>query len=387
MTVDRIEKVVASVRGEAFESLGRLVEINSFSGNGRGLVLAGDFLVETAARHGLAFQKIPVASGAAHGSHLFYDGTSGENVPFCGIIGHFDTVHPPDSPFQKISDTGDRLVGPGVLDMKSGILAALYSLAAAKSITGRSTLPVKVIFNCDEETGSADSRTLIEREMKGARAAFIFEGRRASDNALVTARKGILMGWMEVSGRAAHAGEEPEKGANAIVEAAHKITAMDRLTDRDAGITVTTGKIVGGKVANQIPDFCRSEIDIRFRTPADEKRLTHRVQEIMLPSRIAGCTTAFELMCARPPFVRTDAVAALKNEYMSVAARLDLAYGEREAGGGSDGNLTAAMGIPTLDGVGPAGDFAHTDKEYIVKESYVETMKLFALWLLVQIHT
>ena len=93
MTVDRIERVAASVRDEAFESLGRLVEINSFSGNGRGLALAGNFLAETAARHSLAFQKIPVARGAAHASHLFYDGTSGQNIPFCGIIGHFDTVH------------------------------------------------------------------------------------------------------------------------------------------------------------------------------------------------------------------------------------------------------------------------------------------------------
>lgn len=219
MIVNRIEKAVAAIRDEAFESLERLVEINSFSGNERGLALAADFLAETAARHGMAFQKVPVASATVHADHLFYDGTSGANTPFCGIIGHFDTVHPPDGPFQNFSDAGDRLVGPGILDMKSGVLTALYSLAAAKSLTGRNALPVKVLFNCDEETGSTDSRRLIEREMKGARAAFIFEGRRAADNALVTARKGILMGWMEVAGRAAHAGEEPEKGANAIVEA------------------------------------------------------------------------------------------------------------------------------------------------------------------------
>jgi glutamate carboxypeptidase len=273
------------------------------------------------------------------------------------------------------------LYGPGILDMKAGVLAALYAVVVAKTVTGMDRLPVKLLFNCDEETGSRDSRRLIEAETADAAGVFVFEGRRDSDHALVTARKGILMGAMQVHGRAAHAGEEPEKGASAIVEAADKILRLHRLNDPAGGTVVNVGTVAGGTVANQIPDHCSAQIDVRFKTEADGERVAQQIADIMAETAIAGTRTEYELVTARPPFVQTEEGRRLLDGYKQAAKDFGLDFSERAAGGGSDANLTAALGVPTLDGLGPEGDGAHTQHEYIVRQSFVDSIKVFALFL------
>lgn len=374
-----IEETFEPLREQALADLTRLVNTSSFTDHRDGLIQAGDMIVDIAAANGLKLEKIPVTGRHEGAFHLVADTL--DDGPFFGIIGHFDTVHPPGSPFRQLIDTGETLTGPGVQDMKSGIVAAIYALRIAREVLGRDRLPVKIVFNCDEETGSADSRPLIERVMNGAAAAFIFEGRNSTDNALVTSRKGIMMGRMTVTGKEAHAGEAPQEGASAIVEAAHKITALDALTDLEQGVVVTTGRIEGGKVANQIADYCSSTIDIRFRTSDQETALREAVRTVMGKTHVPGCTTEYTLTTARPPFVKDEGVEALRRQYAAAAARFGIQVAEREAGGGSDGNLTAAMGIPTIDGVGPSGNFPHTDKEYIDKASFFDAINVFALLL------
>ena len=164
------------------------------------------------------------------------------------------------------------------------------------------------------------------------------------------------------------------------MEAARKILAMDALTDHDKGLTVTTGKISGGEVANQIPERCESSIDIRFRTAADETAVKDAVRDIMETTHVDGCATTYELHTARPAFEKSPDSQELLELYQKAAKTFGVAVGEKSAGGGSDGNLTAAVGAPTLDGVGPAGANPHTHQEYINKDSFFESAMIFALF-------
>jgi len=375
---ERIDTLYEQLAQDALDDLASLVNVNSFSSNIQGLKSAADVIADIALKNGLHLENHPAGGESKGARHLVADDSGGSG--FYGIIGHFDTVHPPESPFNAFEDKGEVLTGPGVQDMKSGIVAAIYGLRVVREAMGLSSLPVKVVFNCDEEIGSPDSRPVIEEMMAGAKGAFIFEGRRI-DDCIVTSRKGIIMGEMVVTGKAAHAGEEPQNGASAIVEAAHKIAAMDKLTDLDKGVVVTTGKIRGGDVANQIPDHCRSSIDIRFSDPEAEAGVKAAVEKIMAQNHVPGCTTEYTLKTARPAFVRTEESGKLVDLYQKAAATFGVNIGERGAGGGSDGNLTAAIGVPTIDGVGPAGSHAHTHQEFIRKETLGESIKVFALFL------
>jgi glutamate carboxypeptidase len=265
--------------------------------------------------------------------------------------------------------------------MKSGVITALYTLAVVKETTGLGSLPVKVVLNCDEETGSPDSRALIEREMAGAAGALVFEGRYDYDHAVITARKGILLGRLEVAGRAAHAGDAPEQGANAVVEAAHKTIALDRLNDLEEGTTVTVGRISGGKAVNQIPDYCRIEVDARFVDQEKGEKVEAEIRRILESGTVPGTRSRYELAQARPPMVRSAGTESLRDRYFQAAAGLGLPTAERSSGAGSDANLTAALGVPSLDGLGPEGDGPHTDQEYVLKESVLDSIRVSALLL------
>jgi glutamate carboxypeptidase len=382
LQVRKIDEGVKQIESEAFETLEHLVDINSLTANAEGIQQAGRLIADTGRHHGIEFRKVFTAAEPTGPFHLFCDGRAEANsAPFYAILGHFDTVHEPRSPFNRYRREGDRLYGPGILDMKAGLLAALYAIVIVRSVTGINNLPVKLLFNCDEETGSRDSRRIIEAETTGAAGAFVFEGRRDSDHALVTARKGILMGSMQVHGKAAHAGEEPERGASAIIEAAGKILRMHRLTDPEGGTVVNVGTVAGGTVANQIPDFCSAQIDVRFKTKPDGERVFQQIADIMSETSIAGTRTEYELVTARPPFVQTTKAGSLLDRYQEAANHFDVPLSQRAAGGGSDANLTAALGVPTLDGLGPEGDGAHTRAEYINRQSFVDSIKVFALFL------
>jgi len=377
-----INAAVEQIRSEALAMLQRLVDINSFSANAEGLRQTGYQIAAAGRHHGIKFRQVAVAGPPNERFHLVCDGRApGDTGPFYVLLGHFDTVHEPQSTFRRLHSEADRLYGPGVLDMKAGLLAALYAVVVLRQVSGRGRLPLKILFNCDEETGSRDSAPLIEQEVAGAAGAFVFEGRRDSDHALVTARKGIQMGSMQVHGRSAHAGEEPEKGASAIVEAAGKIMQLDRLSDPADGTVVTIGTVTGGTVANRIPDSCRAQIDVRFTDAAAGKRVAQKIDRIMNQTAVAGTHTEYQLVTVRPPFVQTAAGRQLLERYKQAAAKFGVQLCERSTGGGSDANLTAAAGVPTLDGLGPEGDGAHTEAEYIVTKSFDDSIKVFALFL------
>ena len=173
----------------------------------------------------------------------------------------------------------------------------------------------------------------------------------------------------------------PELGINAVVEAAHKVLGLDKLNDLKAGTSVNVGTITGGEVANQIPDFCKAEIDVRFTTPEARDRVTADIRRILDHQNVAGTKTSYELVEARPPMVCSAATKALLEKYFDAAAQLGVPSAESSCGGVSDANLTAAIGVPSLDALGPEGDYCHTDQEYVVKASVMNCIRVSALFL------
>lgn len=370
---------VESLQQEILYHLENVVDINSNSSNTIGLRDMAVAIETIAASYNISFRRVPVAGERKEPFHLLYDGTAGSSEKFYGIIGHFDTVHMPDSKFVFGKRDDGKLYGPGLLDMKGGIIAALYSAIIVQEFSGKN-LPLKIIFNCDEEVGSPDSRALIERTMDGAAGVFVFEPTRSHHRGPVVARKGILMGSMQVSGIPAHAGDNPEEGADAIVEAAGKILALHQLNNSETGTVVTVGKIKGGDAANQIPDHCACDLDVRISSTAEQDKVLQAIQEIMTATTVSGTQTTYNIASVRPPFEADSKSQELFGEYRKAATEFGLDTTSFTSGGGSDGNLTAARGIATLDGLGPGGHGAHTNDEYIYEQSLWDAICVFTLF-------
>ena len=379
--IKRIDGLCQEQEAEALSFLEELVNHNSLTANWAGIAQNAEIISRAATEHGLAFEPVPRRDNCPGAVHLVHRGCFDPGEPFFGLVGHFDTVHGPESGFDRLRSKGHKLHGPGVQDMKSGVVASLYSLVVLKKLLDREVLPVKVVYNCDEEIGSPDSRALIETEMAGASAVFVFEGRHAEDRALVTARKGIMMGGIETRGKASHAGEAPQQGASAVLEMAHKVIGLSALNNPGLGDTVTVGRIKGGEVANQIPALCRADLDVRFANPERGEALEKAIAGLMARRFVPGVETGYHLETARPPFVKTAESQMLFDAYRAAAGEFGEDIGERSSGGGSDANLTGAMGIPTLDGLGPVGGGPHTDHEYIESDSLTASIKAFVLMM------
>lgn len=282
------------------------------------------------------------------------------------LLGHFDTVWPVGT-LQKmpLRQEGGRLHGPGTFDMKAGIAIGLSAMSALR-VSGTAHPPVTMLWTADEEIGSGTSRTLIEDEARGASAVLVLEP-ALPGGGLKTARKGCGEFELTVHGIAAHAGLDPGKGASAIHELAEQIAAIERLQDLPRGISVNVGVISGGSRPNVVAEEARAIVDVRAPTRAGADAVEAALRG--LHPRRAGTRLTLQGGFDRPPMERTPAVARLFGIAAEVAAGLGGEMREGSAGGGSDGNFTGALGIPTLDGLGAVGDGAHAAHEYIDLDS------------------
>jgi len=280
------------------------------------------------------------------------------------LLGHLDTVYEVGT-LQTMpwSERDGRLYGPGVFDMKSGIVQMMFSVWALRECAAGLPRPVKVLLVSDEEAGSATSRALTERLAKQCAAVLVCEP-AGPGGALKTARKGVGAFRLTVTGRAAHSGLDFEKGQSAILELAHQIHALSRMTDRQRGITVNVGVIRGGTRTNVVPGEAVAELDLRIAHKRDGAEMERRVRRLRPVN--PKCKLAIEGGINRPPLERTEKVAALFTLARSIAGELGFRLREIAVGGGSDGNFTAGIGIPTLDGLGAVGDGAHATHEHIV---------------------
>jgi len=289
------------------------------------------------------------------------DGDTREGVL---ILAHHDTVHPVGTLLKnpaRIEE--DRLYGPGSYDMKGGIYLAMAAMAALAK-PGSTPLPVDLLIVPDEETGSHASREHIEAYAKRARYTLVCEPARANTGACVVARKGTGMLRLAVKGRPSHAGVQHDKGRSAIREMAHQILALEAMTDYQRGVTVSVGTIQGGTVTNTVPEHCSIVVDFRVPTPELGEEVVTRMRALKPVGPDVELIIDAELN--RPPMVASEATKALLARAQNVAQasgfKLEAAP---MTGGGSDANFTAALGIPTLDGLGPDGDGAHTLSEFI----------------------
>jgi glutamate carboxypeptidase len=296
------------------------------------------------------------------------------------LLGHFDTVWPLGT-LEKmpIREDQGRLFGPGVYDMKS----SLVMVAAVVEVLGRLRRelprPLIVLLNSDEEIGSPTSRRSIEELARQSEYVLVLEP-PLPDGSLKTARKGVGRFTIEVEGKAAHAGVAPEQGRSAIVELAHQVLCATELNDARSGTTVSVGLIRGGTVVNVVPAHASAEVDVRATTLAAAAEVETALRSLAPHTPETRITIGGGFI--RPPMERTGAIATLFSRAREIAARLGIKLSEGSTGGGSDGNFTAALGVPTLDGLGVQGGGAHAENEHIVIDSLPERAALLAALLL-----
>jgi glutamate carboxypeptidase len=292
------------------------------------------------------------------------------------LLGHFDTVWPVGQlDRMPLTRSGGRLHGPGVFDMKAGIAIAMLATRALLEAGPALDHRIVMLWTTDEETGSASSRAAIEDEARRSRAVLVLEP-SLPGGAVKTARKGCGTYHLNVRGVAAHAGIEPQKGASAVQELAHQILRVNALQDLARGISVNVAQISGGLRSNVIPDEARATVDVRVPTAAAAAEIDAAFRAL----RAVDGRTTVEASGGidRPPLERTSLVERLYKIARDVARELGQELAEGGTGGGSDGNFTAALGVPTLDGLGAIGDGAHALHEYVDLETLPDRAALVA---------
>ena len=306
-------------------------------------------------------ERIPSPTSGAHLRATFGSGPAARQVM---LLGHFDTVWPVGQlERMPLRESEGRLYGPGVFDMKAGIVIGMLAVRALAAAGRLSDLRVVMLWTADEERGSRSSRGLIEEEARRADAVFVLEP-ALPDGAVKTGRKGCGEFELQVRGIPAHAGIDPTRGASAIDELAAQIRAVGALRDHERGLMLNVGFIEGGDRPNVVAEHARAVIDARAATMDDAHRLERGMQA--LRPTLDGTSLEVGGGFSRPPFERTPAVARLYDVARTVAAELGRELGEGVTGGGSDGNFTGALGVPTLDGLGAVGDGAHALDEHVV---------------------
>jgi len=309
------------------------------------------------------------------GDHLVADVGEGDQQVL--LLCHMDTVWPTGTiqqrPFRVEAGLG---YGPGILDMKAGIAIALHALETLRAHNLAPQQRVRILVNSDEEVGSTTSRQLIEEEARKSAQVYCLEPGAGKEGALKTGRKGVGMFQVKVTGRAAHAGNEPEKGISAVEEMAHQILRLHSLTDLARGTTVNVGVVQGGAVRNQIAAFAEAMVDLRVTTMQEGERV---VNEILSSTPVlAGASVEIRGGLNRPPMERTETTALLLNSVRRFADPLGINLSEAQVGGGSDAQFAAAVGVPVLDGLGGVGEGPHADHEYVVVAELPRRVALLA---------
>src|SRR6266576_2867127 len=327
-------------RDQIVDTIRRLVEVESPSDSKQAVDRISAFVAEEFAALGGRAQFHRVSD---FGNHLQVDFEGETQQKPVLLLGHHDTVYPTGSLATMPCRIGNgRLWGPGVLDMKSGIALMLYAIQGLQEWNGRLPRPVTVLLVSDEEVGSNSSRAITENLAKQSSAVLVLEPSYGPKGAVKTARKGVGEYRLKVSGVASHSGLDFEKGQSAIVELAQQIGAISKLVDLKRGLTLNVGLVQGGTRVNVVAAAAIASLDVRIARMKDAGGIN------------------------RPPLERNAGVAMLYNKATVIAKELGWKLSEAAVGGGSDGNFTAGLGIPTLDGLGGVGDGAHAVHEFIV---------------------
>jgi glutamate carboxypeptidase len=341
--------------------LGTLVAENSHTAEVARCNRVADMLRECFTMKDLSLEQRP---SSRFGHHLVFHTAAPGRATL--LVGHHDTVFPPGT-FEGMRDDGALLRGPGVLDMKGGLMVVRFALRALQEAGVLHQVPLRVVSVADEEVGSEDSAPHLKQLCAEADAALVFEAGRAGD-AIITQRKGTGSLTVSVAGKAAHAGNAHKDGINAIWALARFVDQAQQLTDHARGITVNVGKISGGMGKNTVPDQAEALVDFRFVDSVDGAALEQAFREAgrAAETAVTGARVEVKGGVRRKPLVRTPASVALMERYAQSARQAGLGTGEAALlGGGSDANTTSAAGVASIDGLGPRGKGFHTQDEQI----------------------
>jgi glutamate carboxypeptidase len=369
-------------QGAIEAEIARLVEVNSFTDNVDGGRAVGAMLRELFTIAGLESRVKP---SVRYADHLVFASRPTAIAPSVALVGHLDTVFPPGV-FEGYRRDGDLARGPGVLDMKGGLVVVAFALRALAETRGLDAVaPLRIAIVADEEVGSPEGQAIIREGIAGADAALVFEaGRTNPPDAIITRRKGTGGITARAFGKAAHAGNNHKEGVNALWAIARFTDRVQSLTDYDRGVTVNVGKITGGQGKNTVPDQAEAAIDIRFCSRVDADALVaaiHRAAAEAAAS-VPGARIEIEGGVARQPLERTDASAALMRAYAECARASGLGSAEAPLiGGGSDASTSSSMGIASIDGLGPRGAGFHTKDERIEVATLVPKAQALARFL------
>ncbi|KZT15701.1 peptidase M20 [Acidovorax sp. GW101-3H11] len=367
-------------QGQAMQDLlQKVVNIDSGSRDEAGVTAVAHALAERLLAAGVPVQFEPVPGyGVLLHAQVTPDEAAGEGAPII-LMGHMDTVYPAGTVARRPFRVEDgRAYGPGVADMKSGLVLNVF-VAEAFARCGGLAAPLHLFFSCDEEIGSPATRDLIMDKVRGARAVFNAEPGRVSGN-VVTSRKGSMVVEFEVTGVAAHAGINHAAGASAIEALARKTLALHALTDPATGVTCNVGVVQGGIVPNMVAPHAKAEVDLRFTADTDPDELLERVRAIVeeasVPRTQGRITTARRTLPMKPT---PDYLLAL---YQQGARSLGFEVAGEFTGGAADSGLTASVGVPTLCATGPVGGHPHTEREYCELATFVPRAQAVALAVL-----
>lgn len=376
MSVDRALTHVKTREQDLFSLLRELVLIPSYTGDKSGVDRVGAAIRKRLEGLGLKLETVSVRE---FGDHLIFRTRASQNQPYILVTGHMDTVFPEESGFNWYREDGPRIHGPGVIDMKGGLVATIGAVQALAAEDMLERLPLVLLFNSDEEMGSPSSLELIRELARGACCGLVTECGGLSGE-VVTGRRGKTGYRLEVSGRAGHAAFAGRNKASAVLELARKIIALEELNDPARGVVVNVGIIQGGIGPNTIPQQAVARIDTRYTTRADGRELNERIQGIAMHCTTPGTTARLEITNRRPVLEESGANRDLFALAAEQADRLGLEIRREIRQGVSDANTMGEF-IPVLDGLGPIGEHDHSDREYMLRESLPARTRLLTALL------
>jgi glutamate carboxypeptidase len=379
MFQDRVDIGLSWLAGQRIAMqrlLERLVRQSSFTQDPPGVNAVVHMVDQELRRIGLKTERV---ASKKFGDHLYFE-SAAKGAPPAFLIGHTDTVFP-RAEFNGFSFQGDLARGPGAFDMKGGLVVGMFALEALARAALLRHVPLRGMFVSDEEVGSPDSQPHLSGRAQGSACALGLESGRAND-AIVVARKGVAAVRAEATGVAAHAGNEHEKGKSAVWSIARFVDRAQGLTDYDRGLTVNVGVIAGGSTKNTVAEHARAEVDLRFVAEEDGEALYRALELCAAAAAVEGTRVTLAKTAWRQPMVRTEASAALAREYGECLVDAGLPAGEAPlSGGGSDACTTSAIGIPSIDGLGPRGGGFHTLDERVDLSSFVPKANALARFL------
>lgn len=363
-------------QSDMVKMLGRFVRCESPSHDKSAVDRFGRIVVDEWKRRGA---NVRVLRQIRFGNHVRAEMRlgKGKHAGQIMVLGHLDTVYPLGT-IAKTSFRASlgRAWGPGTFDMKGGLVMALFAVDALRAAGIQVKKRFVFLWTSDEEIGSNSSRRAIEQEAQRSDAVLVLEPTFGPEGRLKTARKGVGGAEIVVTGRSAHAGIDPEKGVNAVHEMALQIERLMRMNDPRRGVSVQATVVSGGTVTNVVPENAQASVDIRYSRVADAARLRRELQG--LRPILKGAKVEVRVGGNRPPLERSAGVRKLFERAQLLMREIGLALGEASTGGGSDGNFTAALGVPTLDGLGAVGDGAHSPREHVLIRALPERAALLA---------